>query len=55
MKNIKRYGNTIKATYNEVEYIFTSLIEFIIAYSTLRNIEQWQAKQREIDQLNVVM
>jgi hypothetical protein len=55
MENIRRENGVIKAVYEGIEYIFKTTLELIIAYSTLRNIKQWEAKQKELELLDAVM
>jgi hypothetical protein len=55
MTNIRRENGVIKAIYNDIEYIFRTTIEFIIAYSTARNIEQYNAKIAELEESQVIL
>lgn len=45
MQNIRRRNGQIKATYNNVEYVFNSIIEFMIALSTLSNVNTYYSNQ----------
>jgi hypothetical protein len=54
MTNVRRENGVIKAVYEGIEYIFRTAIEFIAAYETWRNYVRYQAKQEELNNIDVV-
>lgn len=54
MSNLRKENKQILATYKGITYIFNSIIEYLIAESTLKNVLEHESKLEELDKLNMV-